>query len=75
MSKIIETIARFLLVWIAVLGFMIFLSLYLSGGEVILYEPNPAIRLIELIAYSGIFGFAIYQLVRFIKYDYKRTQN
>lgn len=66
MSKIIESIARFLLVWIAILGFIIFLSLYLSGGEVILCEGNPAIRLVELILFSGILGFAIYQLVRFI---------
>ena len=62
-----EAIARFLLVWIAVLGFIIFLSLYLSGGEVILYEANPIIRLVELIAYSGILGFSIYHLAKLIR--------
>lgn len=67
MPKIIEAIAKFLLVWIAILGFMIFLGLYLSGGEIVLCEDNPAIRLIELIVYSGILGFAIYQLSRFIR--------
>lgn len=62
-----ETVARFLLVWIATLGFIVFLGLYLSGGKITFYEGNPIIRLIELILYSGILGFSIYHLGRLIR--------
>ena len=61
-----DAIARCLLVWIAMLGFIIFLSLYLSGEEVILYEPNPTVRIAELVGYSAILGFAVYHLLGLI---------
>lgn len=62
-----ETVARFLFVWIAILGFIVFLGLYLSGGRITFYEANPVIRLAELVIYSGILGFSVYQLARFIR--------
>jgi len=60
-------ITKMLMLWLAGLAFAIFLCLYLSGGELMLYEDIASIRLAELIIYSGILGYTIYECVRYYR--------
>lgn len=62
-------VIRGLAVWLAGFVFFMFLGLYLQDGVMAIYEGKPAVRLAELIVFSGILGLTIREFVL----HYKRT--